>query len=131
MLSTACVRAARYSAPAARFPSTARHRPDRRRGVCRVFPDMPTPPATIHTPVHVVETSLGIVDDVRLLRHLGLRFGPEDSFVEAHFGPSDAGSFHEGFLKFGEGKVAESEYLEEFSVGAPILLFLKMSRARD
>jgi len=50
--------------------------------------------------------------------HLGLRFGPDDEFVEAHFGPSDAGSFHEGFLKIGEGKVAQSEYLDEFPAGA-------------
>ena len=80
---------------------------------------MPAPPPhAMHTPVHVVETSLGMVDDIRLLRHLGLRFGPDDEFVEAHFGPSDAGSFHEGFLKIGEGKVAQSEYLDEFPAGA-------------
>lgn len=80
---------------------------------------MPAPPPhAVHTPVHVVETSLGMVDDIRLLRHLGLRFGPDDEFVEAHFGPSDAGSFHEGFLKIGEGKVAQSEYLDEFPAGA-------------
>lgn len=75
------------------------------------------PPNAVHTPVHVVETSLGITKDVRLLRHLGLRFGDDDSYSEAHFGPSDAGSFHEGFLKIGEGKVADAEYLAEFPAG--------------
>lgn len=86
--------------------------------MCRVLPDMPAPPPNaVHTPVHVVETSLGITKDVRLLRHLGLRFGEEDSYSEAHFGPSDAGSFHEGFLKIGEGKVAEADYLAEIPAG--------------
>ena len=28
-----------------------------------------------------IETSLGISDDVRLLRHLGLRAGEDDDFV--------------------------------------------------
>jgi len=118
LLSHTIVRAVRVSR--ARAPGRDQ-RPSHqgRAGVCRVIPDMPAPPPNaVHTPVHVVETSLGIVDDVRLLRHLGLRFGSEESFVEAHFGPSDAGSFHEGFLKFGEGQVAESEYLDEFPAGA-------------
>ena len=33
-----------------------------------------------------IETSLGLTNQVRLLRHLALRFGEEDDFVEAHFG---------------------------------------------
>lgn len=37
--------------------------------------------------VQVVETSLGLADQTRLLRHLGLRVGPDDDYVEAHFGP--------------------------------------------
>lgn len=122
MFSQSCIRVARASSPHGapagfHWPS---HRS--RAGMCRVIPDMPMPPPNaVHTPVHVVETSLGITKDVRLLRHLGLRFGDEDSFSEAHFGPSDAGSFHEGFLKIGEGKVAQSEYLAEFPAGETTL----------
>lgn len=78
-------------------------------------------PAIAATPVSVVETSLGFGEQTRLLRHLGLRFGDED-FVEAHFGPGEGGSLHDGFLKYGEGKVANSEYLDVIAAGAaPVL----------
>jgi hypothetical protein len=69
------------------------------------------------TPVSVVETSLGLADNSRLLRHLGLRFGDEKDFVEAHFGPGEGGALSEGFLKYGEGKVADSEYLDVIPAG--------------
>ena len=36
--------------------------------------------------VQVIETSLGITNKIKLLRHLGLRVGDDDDFVEAHFG---------------------------------------------
>jgi hypothetical protein len=42
--------------------------------------------------VSVVETSLGLAEQTRLLRHLGLRVGSGDDFVEAHFGPSGTNS---------------------------------------
>jgi hypothetical protein len=70
------------------------------------------------TQVRVVETSLGITDNVRLLRHLGLRFGDDNDYLEAHFGPGAGGPGHDGFLKTGKGEVADSKYLEVLPAGA-------------
>jgi hypothetical protein len=75
-------------------------------------------PRTRATPISVVETSLGFGEQLSLLRHLGIRAGDENDFVEAHFGPGQGGSLTEGFLKYGEGKVAESEYFEVIASGA-------------
>ena len=132
-------------------------------------------PAAHAEKVQVVETSLGLADQTRLLRHLGLRVGPDNDFVEAHFGPggelfcspadcapfcktdllaaavhafvefgeqrttpeqvhtqqvptqghagetrAEGGQFADGFLKYGEGKVAESEYLDVLPAGAHV-----------
>jgi hypothetical protein len=55
--------------------------------------------------VTVVETSMDLIDDIRLMRHLALRFGDDDSFVEAHYGPGAAGEGRQGFLDVGKGKV--------------------------
>ena len=52
---------------------------------------MGTASAESGTKVTVLETSMGITDNVRLLRHLALRFGDDDDFVEAHFGPGSKG----------------------------------------
>lgn len=71
-------------------------------------------------PVHVVETSLfeqTLADETPIFRHLGLRIGPDDDFVEAHFGPGAGGDFTAGFLKTGKGKVADSTYLEVTPAG--------------
>ena len=47
--------------------------------------------------VRVIETSLGVQDNIKLLRHLGLRVGEDDEdFVEAHFGPGEDGQMSEG-----------------------------------
>jgi hypothetical protein len=73
------------------------------------------------TCMQVVETSLtggDLSEKIKLLRHLGLRVGDDDDFVETHFGPGEGGQMQEGFLKHGKGKVAESEYLEVTDAGA-------------
>jgi hypothetical protein len=69
-------------------------------------------------PVKVAETSLGVGDETRILRHLGLRVGPDDDYIEVHFGPGEGGDFKEGFLNYGKGKVADSKYLGIFPAGA-------------
>jgi hypothetical protein len=77
------------------------------------------------TKVQVVETSLGLGVDSKLLRHLGLRFNCDSDeinvegqdFSEAHFGPG-SGAFREGFLNTGKGMVASSEYKEVVNAGA-------------
>lgn len=88
-------------------------------GLVAAMSSSPLPQASA-TEVRVVETSLGLQDEVRLLRHLGLRFGDQKNFVEAHFGPSSGNeaALKEGYLNYGEGIVADSEYLDVVYAGA-------------
>lgn len=67
------------------------------------------------TKISVVETSLYMAGEehTRVLRHLGIRAGDEDDFIECHFGPSETGQrdFREGFLNCGEGAISDSPYM--------------------
>jgi hypothetical protein len=76
------------------------------------------------TKISVVETSLYMPGEehTRVLRHLGIRAGEPDDFVECHFGPDNRtdGSFRQGFLDIGEGEISESPYMGVIPCGTTL-----------
>jgi hypothetical protein len=78
----------------------------------------------VRTQIFVVETSLGLGGFSRILRHLGIRAGSGESYMEAHFGPKGSMIGSKGVLTHGAGSVADSEYLDVIPAGMLLSLDL-------